>query len=110
MNKSKELQTTTELVKSILEKHPESRNSDNVLYYYVCAFVGKEKGLDIEKMSMPMFLLNLKQWGFPQFESVRRTRQKLQASHPELAGNSTVEAQRVMNEEVFRHYARKVQV
>ncbi len=106
MSKSKELKTITDLVKGILQSFPEARNSDNVLYYYVCGVIGKEKGVDIEKMSITRFLLNLKDYGFPQFETVRRSRQKLQATYPELAGNSDVEAQRTLNEEVFRDYAR----
>lgn len=108
MGKAKELHTTTDFVKGILEKCPETRNSDNILYYYVCAIVGKEKGIDIEKMSMPTFFLHMKKWGFPQFETVRRTRQKIQADYPELAGNSTVTAQRMLNEEAFRDYSRGV--
>lgn len=108
MSKSKELKTTTDMVKHILETVPMARNSDNHLYYWVCAMIGKQNGVDIHKMSMPMFLLHLKEYGFPQFESVRRTRQKLQAEYPELAGNDRVEGQRMLNEEVFRDYARGI--
>lgn len=108
MSKSKELKTTTDMVKHILETVPMARNSDNHLYYWVCAMIGKQNGVDIHKMSMPMFLLHLKEYGFPQFESVRRARQKLQAEYPELAGTSTVEGQRMLNEEVFRDYARGI--
>lgn len=106
MSKSKELRTTTELVKEVLEAHPKARNSDNELYYWVCAITGQKNGIDVHKMSMPLFFLNLKKYGFPQFETVRRARQKLQAAFPELAGDSTVEGQRKLNEEVFRDYAR----
>ena len=106
MNKSTELKTTTDLVKGILQRCPEARNSDNILYYYVCGIIGNENGIDIEKMSMPTFFLNLKKYGFPAFESVRRTRQKLQAEYPELSGNERVQSQRMMNEESFRNYAR----
>lgn len=108
MSKSKELKTTTDMVKHILETVPMARNSDNHLYYWVCAMIGKQNGVDIHKMSMPMFLLHLKEYGFPQFESVRRTRQKIQAEYPELAANDRVEGQRMLNEEVFRDYARGI--
>ncbi len=104
------LKTTTDLVKDILENNPGARNSDNVLYYCVVSRIGKRNGIDIENMSIPMFFLHLKEYGFPQFESVRRARQKIQASHPELAGCETVEAYRSMNEEAFRGYARQVNV
>lgn len=108
MSKSKELKTTTDMVKHILETVPMARNSDNHLYYWVCAMIGKQNGVDIHKMSMPMFLLHLKEYGFPQFESVRRTRQKIQAEYPHLAANDRVEGQRMLNEEVFRDYARGI--
>lgn len=106
MGKLNELKTTTDIVKRILQKCPDARNSDNILYYYVCGIIGKENGIDIERMSMPTFFLNLKKYGFPAFESVRRTRQKLQAEYSELSGNDHVQAQRMLNEEAFRDYAR----
>ena len=110
MSKSKELMNTTTIVKEVLQKHTRARNSDNYLYYHVCSIIGQQKGIDINGMSMPTFLLKLSDSPFPAFETVRRTRQKLQASYPELAGTEKVEAQRVLNEEAFKDYARKVSV
>ena len=106
MNKSKELKSTTELVREVLQSHPKARNSDNELYYWVCAIIGHKIGIDVHKMSMPLFFLHLHEYGFPQFETVRRTRQKLQATYPELCGSKTVEGQRRVNEEAFRDYVR----
>jgi len=100
------LKTTTALVKEVLENDKKSRNSDNYLYLQILKIIGRDNGIDIDSMSIPMFLLNIKEYGFPQFESVRRTRQKLQAAHPELAGDAAVEYQRARNEEVFRAYSR----
>lgn len=108
MSKAKELNTTTNLVKGILQRFPETRNSDNYLYFRVCAEVGKQKNVDIHQMSMPLFFLHMKDYGFPGFETVRRTRQKLQATYPELAGDADVEGQRMLNETVFREYAKGV--
>lgn len=105
MSKSKELTNTTELVKSVLKMYPQARNSDNYLYYTICKIIGRRNGIDVESMSMPKFFLHLKDYGFPQFESVRRARQKIQASNPELAGDDNVERQRMVNEEVFRNYS-----
>ena len=101
-----DLKTTTALVKSILEQDKQCRNSDSFLYLKVLTEVGKQKGIDIEKMSIPYFLLNLHGAGFPGFETVRRTRQKLQQHHPELAACEAVEGFRTDNEKVFREYAR----
>ena len=51
-----------------------------------------------------------KELGLPCYESVRRTRQKLQAAYPELCGSDEVEAQRVINEGIVHDYARSVSV
>jgi len=106
MSKSKELQTITAIVKDILEHDPDARNSDEYLYLKVCAkFSGKCMNLPFWKV-----FLNRKAYGLPSYETVGRARRKLQETHPEFAGNSTVEAHRMLNEEVFKDYARKVQV
>lgn len=110
MNKSTELKNTTELVKSVLKMYPEARNSDNFLYYTICKTIGRRNGIDVDSMSMPRFFLHLKDYGFPAFETVRRTRQKIQAENPELAACDTVEGHRMLNEEVYRDYARQVNV
>lgn len=101
---------TSELVKTILERYPDTRNSDNILYLKVLSTIGRRNGIDIDTMSMPHFLLHMKDLGFPPFESVRRTRQKLQASFPELSGTDYVETMRSVNEEEYRAYARDVMV
>ena len=102
MNKSTELKTTTDLVKDILRKYPEARNSDDFLYCKVC------QKINAVYATLPFWkvFMNRKELGFPAFESVRRTRQKLQAEYLELSGNDTVEGYRMLNEEVFRDYAR----
>jgi len=110
MNKAKEVKTTTDLVKNILQAYPQTRNSDNELYFRVCDAIGKQTGVDIHRMSMPMFFLHIAEYGFPSYETVGRARRKLQANHPELCGNSNVEAQRMLNEQVFRDYGRQVNV
>jgi len=106
MNKSKELQTTTDLVKEVLELYPQTRNSDNELYYRVCLIISKRHGLDLHYITMPMFFMHMKEYGFPATETVRRCRQKLQATYPELSGDADVEAQRTLNEGIFRDYAK----
>ena len=101
-----DLKNTTALVKSILEQDKQCRNSDSFLYLKVLTEVGKQKGFDIEKMTIPYFLLNLHGAGLPPFESVRRARQKIQAAYPELAACERVEGFRAENEREFRAYAR----
>lgn len=101
-----DLKNTTALVKSILEQDKQCRNSDSFLYLKVLTEVGKRKGIDIENMSIPYFLLNLHGAGLPPFESVRRARQKIQAAHPELAACDCVEGFRAENEAEYRAFAR----
>lgn len=100
-----DLKNTTALVKSILEQDKQCRNSDSFLYLKVLSAVAKQKGIDLEKMTVPFFLLNLHGAGLPPFESVRRSRQKLQQHHPELAASEAVEGFRAENEREFRAYA-----
>lgn len=105
MGKWDELKTTQDIVMQVLESIPMARNSDSHLCYWVYSIVGKQHGIDIDSMSIPRFFLHMKDFGFPSTETIRRTRQKIQAEHPELCGSKTVEGQRRMNEEVFREYA-----
>ena len=101
-----DLKNTTEMVKAILEQDKQCRNSDSFLYLKVLSVVAKRKGIDLEKMTVPFFLLNLHGAGFPGFETVRRTRQKLQQHHPELCACEAVEGFRMENEADFRAFAR----
>lgn len=101
-----DLKNTTALVKSILEQDKRCRNSDSFLYLKVLTAIGKQRGIDIDKMSVPYFLLHLHGAGFPCFETVRRTRQKIQQHHPELAASERVEGFRMEKEAEFRAFAR----
>lgn len=100
-----DLKNTTALVKSILEQDKQCRNSDSFLYLKVLSTVAKQKGIDLERMTVPYFLLNLHGAGMPPFESVRRARQKIQAAHPDLAACERVEGFRAANEQEYRAYA-----
>ncbi len=104
MGKATELKTTQDVVKEILETNEMARNSDMALYVKVC------ERINPNVLSKPFWvvLLSLKEYNLPNIETVRRTRQKLQAAYPELCGNDNVEAQRKVNEEAFREYARGV--
>ncbi len=110
MNKSHELKTTTDIVREVLKGHEQARNCDDYLYYLVCSLVGKQNGFDVDKMSLSHFLLYRREYDLPAFETVRRTRQKLQQHNPELCGSDVVEGYRLANEETFRKYARAVNV
>ena len=104
MSKSKELRTTTNLVKQILTNDKRARNSDVYLYIKVC------KNINPSALNLPFIhvMSNLNTYGLPPFETVRRTRQKLQEHNPELSSSSDVDAQKILNEEEYRDYARQV--
>ena len=106
MGKLKELNTITDLVKQILMRDKKARNSDVYLYIKVCESINpealKKPFLDVQT--------HLKEYGLPPIESVGRCRRKLRRAYPELAGNSDVEAQRELNEDDFKKYARQVMV
>lgn len=106
MSKAKQLITTTNLVKMILETNPQARNSDSLLYLKVLEHCALQKGIDLEYLSVSAFLTSMNIFGFPCFETVRRARQKIQSEHPELKGCAAVEAVRAENEQAFREYAR----
>lgn len=101
-----DLKNTTKLVKAILEQDERARNSDSFLYLRVIEIIADNKGINLYGISIPVFLLSMKENGFPPFESVRRTRQKIQEHHPELAACDKVKDLRMIEESNFRQYAR----
>lgn len=103
-----ELQTTTKLVKAILEEDKQSRNSDSRLYLKVLEVIAEQQGYDLQVMSVYHFLeCRASDYPFfPGFETVRRTRQKIQAAYPELAACENVKGMRMIQETEFRQYAR----
>lgn len=96
---------TVELVKFLLEDDERCRNSDSYLYLQVVKVVAIKKDIDLKSITIPDFLLSMGDV-FPPFETVRRTRQKVQQHHPELCANERVEAFRAENEKAFREFAR----
>ena len=107
MNLSKDLKKVSSIVEAILKEDERARNSDTRLYRQVVAYIGMNKGIDVGAMSVTYFLDHLNELNFPKYETVSRARRKIQAEHPELAGDDDVEAQRIINERVFKDYARR---
>lgn len=107
MSKTVELKNIKALVKTILEQDQRARNSDSFLYMKVIEHLDKNNGSNFSKMTVSCFLVNMSNLKAPSFETVRRTRQKLQAEFPELSANKKVTEFRADNEEVFREFARE---
>lgn len=106
MNKLNSLYTIEKLVQKILLEDAEARNDDNYLIFKVYMQIGADKGIDLDKQSFQYILLNRKSCGFPAFETIRRTRQKIQQWNPDLRASDEVQAWRTLNEETFKDYAR----
>ena len=105
MTKEK-LKSTQALVQGILEKDIRARNSDSYLYLKVCEYISHEKGHFLWQFEVPYFLMNMKELGYPPFETVRRARQMLQRKFPKLCASEKVAEQRAENEEVYREFVR----
>lgn len=99
------LKTVSALVKNILEHDHKARNTDNHLYLMVLEHYSGLRGIDIHAMTVPVFLKELDRRSFPGFETVRRSRQKVQATYPDLAPSEAVGKRRAKNEVVYREFA-----
>lgn len=99
------LKTVSALVKDILEQDNKARNTDNHLYLKVLEHYSHLHDIDICAMTVPVFLQELDRHRFPGFETVRRSRQKVQATYPDLAPSETVGKRRAKNEAVYREFA-----
>ena len=89
------------IVKKVLEEKPYTREDDFALVYEVF----KEFLPNIDELSFQDIMLNHKEYGLPYFESVRRTRPKLQNKYPELLPSKEVQEARKLEESDYRSYA-----
>jgi len=103
----KDLKTIQEKVKAVLTSNAEARNDDMKLYFCVCDYTLSDEGIHIGNMPFETVMKQYRSLGIPCFESVRRTRQKLQAKYPELAGNRQIQKLRAAQEKTYRKYAKE---
>ena len=101
--------TLAQVVKTIMQDDKRARNSDSFLYLRVLEVYARANDcpVSLDSMSVVHFLMHMKEYGFPPFESVRRNRQLIAAKHPDLAGGEDVEAWRTVKEEEVRDYVRE---
>lgn len=102
MKKLSELIATSEIVKLALEVAPETRSNDDLLYLYVCNMINPS----VMVQPFHAVLAQRKSLNLPTFETVRRTRQKIQAESPELSGTKECRKARKELEAEFREFAR----
>lgn len=97
------LYKTKNIVSIVLLENESARNDDNLLYKEVC----KKIQPNIGRLCFDTVLNNMDRLKIPHFETVRRTRQKLQEENPEIYGcNIFVKKQREKKEKEFREFAR----
>jgi hypothetical protein len=80
---------TYDLILKLLKTKPQTRNSDKLLFTEVLRYLGAIKtvtwfGQDREAVMVESLLSG----NLPSFETIRRTRQKLQETKPELGATS----------------------
>ena len=101
----KDLMNIKALVKALLQADPQTRNSDSYLYLRVLDTIAKWNNVNLQNLSVTDFLSTLPVSVFPPFESVRRSRQKLQREFPYLGSCEKVSEYRAENEEAYRDFA-----
>lgn len=101
----KTLKTIESRVAEILREHPDARNDDMRLYLLVSeSCITETHGTGT--FTFADVMTNYKSYGIPCFESIRRTRQKIQAKYPELGCSPEVRRARHRMERVYSDYAK----
>ena len=88
---------------SILKTNVDARSDDMMLYLLVCnSFYSNENS--VGKMPFEVVMKNYKELELPHFESVRRTRAKIQSEHPELACSPECRKARNRMQHLYSNY------
>lgn len=96
-----EIVTTKQEVYSILEKIPETRNNDMILYYEYCV---NHWVRDVEMYKVFKDSEFRKSKKIAPFESVSRARRELQNDFVSLRSDKKIEQARKAREEIFENY------
>ncbi len=99
--------TIEKVVLEILKANEEARNDDMKLYLLVCEAVNPYPTCDrdIGSFSFSSVMNHYRELRLTHFESVRRSRAKIQAEIPELAGDRSCHQRRKELEILYRNYA-----
>lgn len=96
----------TTLVKTILTHFPQTRDNDYLLWLKVLETATHCDYIDFLNMPVKQFLSWVKYMKAPHYETVSRTRRKLQEHYPELRASAETQAARDELEEEYRQFAR----
>ena len=94
----------SKIVKVILQEKPYTRNSDNQLYVEVI------KQIKPNMLRMPLEEALMHEHEIPNYETIRRARQRLQECFPELREDDQISAWRRMRQEEMKEYARSIEL
>lgn len=98
------LYNTTKIVKFLLEKYPELRDNDYLLWL---AVIERTTTDDVAlNITVGEFLKIAKYMKIPPYISVARARRKLQEQYPELRATAETRAARAEQEKQYEEYAR----
>lgn len=92
------LKSIKKLVAETLKANEVTRGNDDILYLEIIKTV---MGEDYRLMTIGDFFQNRKLIGVPNFESVRRCRQKVQAENPSVRPNREIAEGRRKSEEEY---------
>ena len=93
----KRLYDVSKETEALLEAHPDTRDSDDVLYFRFIRSIKPD-------LTIHDVFMNRENFGLPPYESVRRTRQKIQEKRPELRGSKRVQQLRKEREEEYLEF------
>ena len=94
------LKKIEEVVERILDKRIDARESDDILYVYVCEYFHR----GISTTSFKDFFFTRSQIGCPNFASVTRARRKIFEKRPELKPEKVTKGREEV-ELVYKDYA-----
>lgn len=89
------------IVKEVLQEYEETRSDDFELITYVYDKINP----NIKYYKFNEVMLGHKELNIPYFETIRRTRQKLQAKYEELRPSKDIQIARINKESDYINYA-----
>lgn len=94
-----------EIIKDILIKHREARNSDNVLIYAVMRYYGIQPTTPFAAV-----IQAIRDGNLPAFASITRAKRKVVELHPELDCDAKVRELRNLEQEEYRAFAKETKI
>lgn len=94
------LSTVRAMVFEELSIHPDTRDDDFILIMNIY-----KNHFDTDNMTFDEVMKNHSRYGVPSFETIRRSRQLVQAEHPELRASAQVEEGRYYKQADFIRFA-----